>query len=156
MSKDVQKASRKDLEKAKRSFQCVFRMVQEKLGLDYTCTGAPATTVSAVRTHLTRSLPNQKSPHLPFLKLCKSCNEDILDEYEFNTFHGADGFKCKNPRSQRKGDAGQQEQYDLLCSKVETLLSAQTTTESKQSPGAKEAVSDLASRLYCTLTDFSS
>ena len=156
MSKDVQKAPRKDLEKPKRSFPCVFRKVQAKLRLPYTCTGAPVTTVSAVRTHLTRNLPNQRPPHLPFLRLCTTCNEDILDEHAFQTLHGVDGLLCHNPRPQRKGDVGQQEQYDLLCSKVETFLSAQATTESVPSLGTTQAVSDLTLLLYCTLTDFSS
>jgi len=71
---------------------------------------------------MTRKLPNKQPPHLPFLRLCKTCNEDILDEHEFNTFHGVDGLKCDNPKPQRKGDAGQQEQYDILCSKVEAYI----------------------------------
>ena len=111
--------------KPKRSFQCAFRKAQSKLGKPYTCTAAPVTLVSAVRTHLTRPLPNKKPPHLPFLKLCTACNEDILDEEEFHTVHGIDGLKCEDPKPRRKGDAGQQEQYDILCSKVEDYIAGQ-------------------------------
>lgn len=114
-----------EVQKSKRSLQCAFRKAQAKLGLPYTCTAAPVTTVSAVRTHLTRRLPKGRPPHLPFLKLCTTCNEDLLDEHEFEAYHGKDGLKCETPRQQRKGDAGQQEQYDILCSKVETYIITQ-------------------------------
>jgi hypothetical protein len=116
-----------EVQKPKRSFPCAARKAQAKLGLPYTCTAAPVSTVSAGRTHLTRKLPKGKPPHLPFLQLCKTCNEDILDEYEFETRHGKDGLKCETPRRQRKGDAGQQEQYDILCSKVEAYISTQNS-----------------------------
>lgn len=105
-----------------RSFPCPVCQAEQKLGSPHTCTSAPVTTLSAVRTHLTRRLPRGQPPHLPFLKLCKACNEDILDEHEFGTFHGVDGLKCDNPKPQRKGDAGQQEQYGILCSKVEAYI----------------------------------
>lgn len=114
-----------EVQKSKRSLQCAFRKAQAKLGLPYTCTAAPVTTVSAVRTHLTRRLPKGRPPHLPFLKLCTTCNEDLLDEHEFEAYRGKDGFKCETPRQQRKGDAGQQEQYDILCFKVETYIITQ-------------------------------
>jgi len=78
---------------------------------------------------MTRKLPNKQPPHLPFLRLCKTCNEDILDEHDFNTFHGQDGLKCDNPKPQRKGDAGQQAQYDILCSKVEAYIIRQRNLE---------------------------
>jgi len=106
-------------------FSCPFRQAQKKLGLPYTCTAKPAITMSAVRTHLTRDLPKGTPPHLPFLKLCTTCNEDILDDVEFETRHGVDGMKCETPRPQRKGATGQHEQYDLLCSKVEAYIAAQ-------------------------------
>jgi len=116
--------------KSKRSLHCSFRKAQAKFGLPYTCTAAPVTTVSAVRTHLTRKLPEGKPPHLPFLKLCRTCNDEILDESEFENLHGKDGLKCETPRQQRKGDAGQQEQYEILCSKVEAYIVAQGTQPS--------------------------
>ncbi|KAH6870129.1 hypothetical protein BKA58DRAFT_171707 [Alternaria rosae] len=114
----ITSAMAEEVQKSKRSFACAFREAQSKLGLPYTCTAAPVSTVSAGRTHMTRKLPRGQPPHLSFLRLCKTCNEDILDEHEFDTFHGADGLKCDHPKAQRKGDAGQQEQYDILCSKV--------------------------------------
>jgi len=107
-----------EVQKSKRSFPCAFREAQSKLGLPYTCTAAPVNTVSACRSHMIRKLARGQPPHLTFLRLCKTCNEDILDEHEFNTFHGANGLKCEHPKSQRKGDAGQQEQYDILSSKI--------------------------------------
>ena len=116
-------------QKPKRSLLCPSRKAQAKLGLPYTCGAAPVNTVSAVRTHLSRKLPKGKPPHLPFLKLCKTCNEDILDEHEFETLHGKDGLKCETPRQQRKGNVGQQEQYDILCSKVEAYITTQSNQQ---------------------------
>jgi len=111
--------------KSKRSLPCPFREAQEKLGLPYTCTAAPVGTVSAVRTHLIRKLPEGRPPHLPFLKLCQTCNDEIMDESEFENLHGKDGLKCRNPHPQRRGNTGQQEQYEILCSKVEAYIVAQ-------------------------------
>jgi len=113
------------VQQSKVSFRCPFRKVQARLGLAYTCAGAPAATVSAVRAHLTRYQLKGTPPHLPFLKLCTVCNEDILDNVEFETRHGVDGMKCENPRPRRKGVTGQQEQYDRLCSKIEAYIAAQ-------------------------------
>jgi hypothetical protein len=118
-------AMTEQVQKSKRSLPCPFREAQSKFGLPYTCTAAPVATVSAVRTHLIRQLPEARPPHLPFLKLCRTCNDDILDKIEFETLHGKDGLKCDKPRQQRKGNAGQQEQYDILCSKVEAYIVAQ-------------------------------
>jgi hypothetical protein len=127
-----------EVQKTKRSLPCPSRKAQAKLGLPYTCAAAPVTTVSAVRTHLTRTLPEKNPPHLPFLKLCKACNEDILDPHEFETSHGKNGFKCHITRQQRKGDAGQQEQYDILCSKVEAYIIAQRSQTSAKPLAAAE------------------
>ena len=132
-----------EVQRYKRSFPCAFREAQSKLGLPYTCTAAPVSTVSAGRTHLTRRLPKGQPAHLPFLRLCKTCNEDILDEHEFHDIHGTDGLKCKNPKTQRKGDAGQQEQYDILCSKVEAYIIAQGKLEGTTTSVAAECDSAL-------------
>jgi hypothetical protein len=114
-----------EFQKRNRNFQCPFRRAQAKQGLPYTCTAGSMSTVSAVRTHLTRKLPRAQLPHLPFLKLCPVCNTQILDQSDFETLHGHDGLKCENPRPRRRGDIGQQEQYDILCAKVEAYIAAQ-------------------------------
>jgi hypothetical protein len=113
-------------EKSKRCLLCRFRVVQEKLNLPYSCRARPVTTMSEIRRHLTRDKVNGKEPHLPFLRLCKACNEDFLDMSEFETSHGYDGLLCKRPKKQRKGDAGQQEQFDILCAKVETYMTRES------------------------------
>ena len=65
---------------------------------EHTCSGTTATVCSQIRTHLIKG----KSPHVQFLKLCGTCNEDILDEEEFEQHHGS---RCNTQKSQRrKGD----------------------------------------------------
>ncbi|KAF1829206.1 hypothetical protein BDW02DRAFT_178961 [Decorospora gaudefroyi] len=102
-----------------RSFLCPVRAAQAKLGrLPYTCRGLQAKNVAEVRRHCLRPLPGKRPPHLSFLKLCPTCNEDFLDEIEYEQNHGKDGLNCGTPRKQRKG-AGQKEQWDNLYKKVE-------------------------------------
>lgn len=84
--------------------------------------------MAEVRRHLTRPLRNKKPPHLTFLKLCPTCNEDFLDSYEFETDHGHEGEKCKTPRKQRKGDIGQREQWNALYSKLENYVAAEANS----------------------------
>ncbi|PSN71923.1 hypothetical protein BS50DRAFT_239241 [Corynespora cassiicola Philippines] len=65
---------------------------------EHTCSGTTATVCSQIRTHLIKG----KSPHVQFLKLCGTCNEDIFDEEEFEQHHGS---RCNTQKSQRrKGD----------------------------------------------------
>lgn len=107
-----------------RIFECPVRRAQKKLGqLPYTCRGVHAKNVAEVRRHLTRSLPGKQLPHLPFLKLCPTCNEDILDKAQMEQFHGKNGETCENPRKQRKGDA-QQDQYHELYLKIKERLAS--------------------------------
>jgi hypothetical protein len=118
-----------EYDKSKRCLRCPFRVVQEKLNLRYSCRARPVTTMSEIRRHLIRDKVNGREPHLPFLHLCKACNEDFLHMAEFESFHGYDGLLCKHPKKQRKGDAGQQEQYDILCAKVETYMTMDNTLQ---------------------------
>lgn len=113
----------------RKPFQCPVRVAQTQLQqLPYTCTGLQGNNMAAVRRHLVRPLPRKKSPHLSFLKLCQTCNEDILDQSEFERFHGYDGEMCPNERKQRKGDA-QQAQYDKLCQKIIDRLAKEGSAE---------------------------
>lgn len=57
--------------------------------------------MSELRTHMTRENKNRE-PHLTFLKLCKTCNHDVIDEKVFTVAHGA---HCHNHRPQQKGPA---------------------------------------------------
>jgi hypothetical protein len=111
--------------KPQRSMECPFRVAQAKLHLPYTCRGCQAKTVADVRRHCIRNLPSRKPPHLSFLKLCPTCNEDFLHKAEYDRDHGIDGLLCETPRKQRKGDAGQHEQWENLCVKVENHILAQ-------------------------------
>ncbi|CAO2650036.1 Nn.00g013280.m01.CDS01 [Neocucurbitaria sp. VM-36] len=109
--------------KRQRSFKCPYRVAQTNLRRQtYSCIGCQEKNMGGIRRHLTRTLRNKKPPHLPFLKLCPTCNEDFLDKLEFERYHGNHGEKCTNPRKQRKGDEGQQAQWDALYSKVETYI----------------------------------
>jgi len=112
-------------ENGRRFYECPFRKAEARLGLLYTCTEVVMDTVSAVRIHLTRNLPGGRPPHLPFLKLCPTCNEDILDDTEFVTRHAKEGLKCENPRPHGRGAVGQQQQYDRLCHRIEIYIAAQ-------------------------------
>ncbi|KAL6707294.1 hypothetical protein ACN47E_004282 [Coniothyrium glycines] len=81
-----------------------------------------ATTLAEVRRHLKRKLSRKQGPQLQFLELCKTCNEDILDADEFFRDHGIAGEYCDTPRKQRKGDIGQQKQWNELYKKILRVL----------------------------------
>jgi hypothetical protein len=83
--------------------------------------------MAQVRRHLTR--PANGRSHLPFVKLCPTCNDDFLDKNEFETRHGDKGLFCDNPRKQRKGAIAQQMQWDALYVKVKALVFAQAGTQ---------------------------
>ncbi|XPS72609.1 hypothetical protein M3J09_004774 [Ascochyta lentis] len=78
-----------------------------------------AKNMAEVRRHLT------KRPHALFIRLCKTCNEDILDEDEFKREHGPEGELCHTVHQQRKGDAGQKVQWQMLYDKLKGLLNLQ-------------------------------
>ena len=83
----------------------------------HTSTGVEARSMAEVRRKMVRG-SRGRPPHLQFLKLCPTCNEDITDRYVFEDEHGADGELCQNPRKQRKGAAAKQEQWDGLYDKI--------------------------------------
>ncbi|KAF3035291.1 hypothetical protein E8E12_001899 [Didymella heteroderae] len=57
--------------------------------------------------------------HVSFCKLCQTCQDEILDEGNFNLNHGK---ACKSGKvNQRKGPNGQREQWNILFAKVITL-----------------------------------
>ena len=125
-----------EVQQSEQSFPCPFWKAKPITGFPYNCTAAPMSTLSAVRTHLTQKLPGEPQ-HLPFLKLCPTCNQDILREVDFETHHGKDGLKCKNPRPHRKGDTGQQEQYDELCSQVHVHIAVEAAIKGMYTLHAK-------------------
>jgi hypothetical protein len=111
---------------SQRKLECPFRVAQAKLSRPFTCGGCQAAkNMADIRRHCTRNLRGKRPPHLFVLKLCPTCNEDFLQETEYNRNHGVDGLKCGTPRGQRKGDAGQQEQWETLCVKVEKYILAE-------------------------------
>ena len=78
--------------------------------------------MSAIRQHLTRK------PHSLYLKLCPSCNTDILDEAEFTSQHGGN---CQTPQKQRRR-FGQEEQWHALYSIIRNRLVSQHNPQCKQ------------------------
>lgn len=74
------------------------------------CAGVKADAMSDIRRHINRA-------HRPvFLKLCKTCNEDILSEAEYESYHGA---HCKNVQQQRRGNSeAQKTQWNNLYRKL--------------------------------------
>jgi hypothetical protein len=99
------------------ALQCPQRVAETELDhRPYSCTGVAANNMSGVRRHLTRP------PHSRFVKLCPTCNEDFLDSEIFELQHGYDGGLCRYPQAQRKGDAAQLQQWDMLYGKIEALV----------------------------------
>ncbi|KNG51002.1 hypothetical protein TW65_71831 [Stemphylium lycopersici] len=98
----------------KRKFQCPQRVAELAMGRNvHACTGVEARSMAKVRRHMVRG-SRGRPPHLQFLKLCPTCNEDITDQDAFENEHGAHGELCQSPRKQHKGPAAQQEQWDGL------------------------------------------
>jgi hypothetical protein len=104
-------ASRPTLQ-APRRLPCPIWKAETEQNLDHTCNGLQAKTMSEVRRHLIR--PHRGGePHLPFLKLCPTCKEEILDPEEFLA-HGSYGERCSNPQIQRRGPDASLEQWEAL------------------------------------------
>ncbi|KAJ4299275.1 hypothetical protein N0V90_004519 [Kalmusia sp. IMI 367209] len=62
--------------------------------------------MAEVRRHLT-----ERAQHLPFLKLCSTCNEHSVDKEDFEKQHGYKGEKCDNPRKQARGREAMEAQW---------------------------------------------
>ncbi|KAH8692550.1 hypothetical protein GQ44DRAFT_734017 [Phaeosphaeriaceae sp. PMI808] len=108
----------------KQQFECPMFVARSSHGLPRTCNNFSTKKMSEVRRHLTRSSAGYP-PELAFLRLCPTCNEDIIDKAEFEDHHGYRGQLCNNRRSQRRGD-GAMIQWDSLYQKLQARLIAQT------------------------------
>lgn len=64
------------------------------------------------------------------IKLCPTCNEDILDSEEMKLNHGHNGSICNNERSQKR-QSGQREQWNALCTKLTRLVVSSSQINSK-------------------------
>jgi hypothetical protein len=93
--------------------KCPVFEADKVLGRPHTCSGVVAENMSELRRHLTRG----NRPHVPFLKLCPTCNEDILDRDEFEHAHGSHGELCNNPQRQRRGTSADV-QWKILYGKL--------------------------------------
>ncbi|KAF2278945.1 uncharacterized protein EI97DRAFT_223978 [Westerdykella ornata] len=92
----------------RRPFQCPIFQMEMLLGQPRRCTGGRGDNMAAIRRHIERS-------HNTFVKLCSTCNENILDEAKFYEKHGQKGELCTGPpRSQAKGAAAEA-QWTELC-----------------------------------------
>jgi hypothetical protein len=105
-------------------FPCPIFQDEVKRSLPHTCNGGGGDTMSELRTHMTRGT-KERLPHLKFLKRCKICNNDIIDETDFNDNHVSN---CHSHHPIRKGEAADI-QYQMFCA---TVLKA-TTVELKTS-----------------------
>ncbi|KAF2475487.1 uncharacterized protein BDR25DRAFT_310847 [Lindgomyces ingoldianus] len=94
---------------SKREFSCPVFKADTVLGRKHSCRGARAEHMSYIRRHLTSG----RAPHVAFLKLCGTCNEDFTDQKEFETNHGYDGEFCNNPQKQRRGESAEEQWYTL-------------------------------------------
>lgn len=72
--------------------------------------------MTEIRRHL------QRRPHLMFVELCPSCNENFLDKEIYDQYHGAEGQFCDIMGSQPRGQ-GQLKQWRLLCDQLKERLS---------------------------------
>lgn len=96
----------------KRFFQCPIYQADLLHSRTPSCNGVKAENMAAVRRHLKRS------NNIRFIKLCPACNEDIIDELEFETLHGNNGEFCSsNQQQQRRGKAAE-EQWNALYRKL--------------------------------------
>lgn len=110
----------------KRLFQCPIYQTDLLHGRTLSCNGVKAENMAAVRRHVKRS------NHIQFIKLCPACNEDIIDEYEFENLHGNNGEFCNsNQQQQRRGKAAE-EQWNALCRKL-SPSSTETPSSCKHS-----------------------
>ncbi|KAF2008143.1 hypothetical protein P154DRAFT_516864 [Amniculicola lignicola CBS 123094] len=96
----------------KRLFPCPVFVADTIMNRPHSCNGAEEKSMSDLRRHMTRGV--RRRPHLSFLKLCRTCNEHILDKTEFREFHD---LKCHNFRKQRRG-ADQERLWKELYRKV--------------------------------------
>lgn len=80
----------------------------------FTCTGIRAKSNAEIRHHLKRS------PHLIFIELCPTCNEQFLDKHVFECNHGYRGELCRNPQPQLRGEAKQLLQWRQLRDMLHT------------------------------------
>ncbi|KAF2024297.1 hypothetical protein EK21DRAFT_117891 [Setomelanomma holmii] len=107
-------------ETRKRTLECPVFVAERSHGRKRSCNNIIAQSMSQVRRHLIR--PSKGYPaQLSFLKLCPTCNEDIVDRDEFEKFHGQNGQLCNLVRQQRKGEKAK-EQWNALYHTVETHL----------------------------------
>jgi len=71
------------------------------------CKGLSAPNMKEVRRHV-------NGTHAQFVSLCSVCNEDFIDENEFNQYHGV---HCRTPQRQRRREAAEI-QWRLLFDKI--------------------------------------
>lgn len=111
---------------ARGSFACPIFQYDKAMGWKSVCNGVKGSNMSDVRRHLERS-------HRVFVKLCNTCNEDIIDQSEFENVHGG---LCRSPvGDQRRGNRAE-EQWLRLFRKLKPMATGFTPSpcESSQNP----------------------
>lgn len=72
--------------------------------------------MSGLRKHI------EREKHVPFLRLCKTCNEHIVDKEVFESKHGYNGEKCVTPRKQARGAEATQGSWLQLSGLVKSHM----------------------------------
>jgi len=94
----------------RRPFNCPVRQGEQDRGAsEFSCSGLSADTMADVRRHM------ERAKHVEFIRLCSTCNEDLIDKKEFEDKHGYRGEKCtKTPQKQARGTEATGRQYKQL------------------------------------------
>ena len=103
--------SARDTNIAVPEFSCPVYEAEKISGQPHSCNGLVSRSMADVRRHLVRS----RHPDVTFLRHCPTCNEDIVDQKEYDERHGQ---LCQHPQKQRRGQAAIVEQWQELYLKV--------------------------------------
>jgi len=135
-----------------RRFDCPIFVAESVHNRPRTCNNIKLKTMSEIRRHLTRPSAGYP-PQVPFLRLCRTCNEDFTDRAEFEGSHGYRGELCNNARSQRRrGDA--KLQWEALYRKLEVSILAQSQMNCKFADASQVHHSNLQSVQYIQVHPF--
>jgi hypothetical protein len=109
----------------KRKLPCPWFEVEAAQGLPHSCNGFNADTMADVRRHMVRG----QRPHIPFLRLCPTCNETFMDKDLFESAHGQ---YCHNNRKQHRGEAVEA-QWNRLYGMIFEKVNAGNNKQSQDS-----------------------
>ncbi|KAF2648623.1 hypothetical protein K491DRAFT_239579 [Lophiostoma macrostomum CBS 122681] len=127
-SENCQPPARKRPRRSKsKTFACPIFQYDKAMRWDSLCGGVGGGSMSDVRRHL------ERSPHKIYIRLCKTCNEDIIDQSEYNNLHGG---KCRTVGGQRRGGQAE-EQWNRLFKKLKPTASFQPSPYNNDDSGGE-------------------